>query len=102
MNQNLKVTVVYRDKNLDPTYERSYFLKDYTDMIRMNLIRVISDIEDLIYIMNDNKSKQDWSDDVWVKFQHIKHKILDNAGSIGRLPDDIGGGDNEKTAMGNE
>lgn len=100
MKNNLKVNVVYRDKNLDPTYERSYFLRDYTDMIRMNLIRVISDVEDLIYTMSDNKTKQEWPDSVWVKFQHIKHKILDNAGSIGRLPDDIGGDDNGETAMG--
>lgn len=100
MKNNLKVNVVYRDKNLDPTYERSYFLRDYTDMIRMNLIRVISDVEDLIYMMNENKTKQEWPDNIWVKFQHIKHKILDNAGSIGRLPDDIGGEDNEETAVG--
>lgn len=51
-------------------------------------------------MMNDNKQKEDWPDDVWVKFQHIKHKILDNAGSIGRLPEDIGGGTNGKTAVG--
>lgn len=57
MKNNLKVNVVYRDKNLEPTYERSYFLRDYTDMIRMNLIRVISDVEDLIYTMSDNKTK---------------------------------------------
>lgn len=44
MKNDLKVTVVYRDKHLEPTYERSYFLSDYTDMLRMNLIRVISDV----------------------------------------------------------
>lgn len=101
MREDLKVNVVYRDKNLEPTYEMLYYLNDYTDMIRMNLIRVITDVEDLVYILTNNKTKEDWSDQVWVKFQHIKHKILDNAGSIGRLPNDIiGGDDNGKTAVG--
>lgn len=87
--EDLRVKVVYRDKNLEPTYQRTYLLKDYTDMIRMNLLRVISDVEDLVYITRSGQSKEDWSDDVWVRYQHIRHKLLDNAGSIGRLPEDI-------------
>ena len=90
---NLKVNVVYRDKNLDPVYEKTYALRDYTDMIRMNIMRIITDVEDIVYTANGNLPKDDWSDKTFVAFQHIKHKLLDNAGAIGRLPDEISGGE---------
>ena len=47
---DLKVKVVYRDRNLNPTSEKTYLLHDYTDMLKMDILRVIADIEDLVYI----------------------------------------------------
>lgn len=88
---DLKVKVVYRDRNLNPTSEKTYLLHDYTDMLKMNILRIIADIEDLVYITNGNKPKDEWSDDTWTAFQRIRHKLLDKAGSIGRLPDDLVG-----------
>lgn len=85
---DLKIKVVYRDKNLDPTFIKTYPLRDYTDMLRMNLVHIISDVEDLVY-RTTGKSKDEWDDDTWTRFQHIKHKLLDNAGSISRLPSDL-------------
>lgn len=58
-------------------------------MLRLDLLRVISDVEDLVYRLNDHKPKSEWNDEVWSAFCHIKHKILDKAGDIGRLPENI-------------
>ena len=99
----LKVKVVYRDRDLNPTSEKTYLLRDYTDMLKMDILRAVADVEDLVYITNGNKPKDEWSDDTWTVFQRIRHKLLDKAGSIGRLPNDIiqtGDEHDGKTAMG--
>lgn len=89
MEKKLGVKVVYRNEKLDPVYEMTYSLKEYTDMLRADLLRQITDIEDMQYAVNDNKPKTEWTDDSWVNFCRIKHKLLDKAGDIGRLPENI-------------
>ena len=59
------------------------------DMLRQDLLRLITDVENLCYIANENKSKADWSDQTFEEFSRIKHKLLDKAGDIGRLPENI-------------
>lgn len=66
-----------------------YALNDYTDMMRNDLLRVITDIEDAFYIATGNKGKDEWSDEVWGAFTRIKHKLLDKAGDIGRLTNNL-------------
>ena len=39
--------------------------------------------------MNDNKPCHEWTDESWARYSRIKHKLLDKAGDIGRLPDTI-------------
>lgn len=58
-------------------------------MIRADLLRVITDVEDLVYLLNDNKPKNEWNDESWAAFCRIKHKLLDKAGDVGRLPDNM-------------
>ena len=91
MNENsqLGVRVVYRNKNLDPIYTKTYSFMEYTEMLRTDLLRLVTDIEDLCYAVNGNKSKEEWSDETFAAFNKIKHKILDKAGDIGRLPANI-------------
>lgn len=86
---NIGVKVTYRNEKLDPVYEKSYSLREYTEMIRADLLRLITDVEDMVYRMNGNKPKEEWSDESWEAFCRIKHKILDKAGDIGRLPDNV-------------
>jgi hypothetical protein len=66
-----------------------YPLKDYTDMLSLDLKRIITDIEDLVYMATGSKSKADWPESELLAFEKIKHKILDKAGEIGRLPENI-------------
>ena len=43
-------------------------------MIRADLLRVITDVEDLVYLLNNSKPKNEWSDESWAAFCRIKHK----------------------------
>lgn len=89
MDTNLKVKVVYRNEKQEPVYDKTYGLRDYTDMLRADLLRLVTDVEDLAYLACDNKDKSEWPDDIWAAFCKIKHKLLDKAGDIGRLPENI-------------
>lgn len=82
---DLKVHIAYRNSEGHVVNDRLYNLGDYTDQMRVDLLKVISDVEDLIYLMS-RQSKEDWPDDVWNSFMGIKHKLLDKANDIGRLP----------------
>lgn len=87
--KSLSVKVTYRNKNMDPTYSKVYKLDEYTDMLRTDLLRLITDVENLCYAANDNKPKEEWSDETFSGFCLIKHKLLDKAGDVGRIPENI-------------
>lgn len=84
--QEIFVTVTYRDKDLRPTYTRTYTLPEYADSIRSDLQQLVGEVETLGYLANGNKPKEEWSDESFAAFTRIKHKLLDKAGEIGRLP----------------
>ena len=87
--KSLFVKVTYRNKNMDPTYSKVYKLDEYTDMLRTDLLKLITDVENLCYAANDNKPKEEWSDETFSGFCLIKHKLLDKAGDVGRIPENI-------------
>lgn len=88
-DRRLCVQVVYRNKDMDPVYTKTYSLKEYTDMLRADLLRLVTDVEDLCYAANGNREKTEWSDETFEGFNKIKHKLLDKAGDIARLPENI-------------
>lgn len=85
----LKVNVTYKNRNLKTVQECEYDLSDYATMLGLDLKRIITDIEDMVYLLNGNKSKDDWTEDEIRSFNKIKHKLLDKAGEIERLPHSI-------------
>ena len=87
--QEIIVRVTYRDKDLNPTYTRTYTLPEYADSIRSDLQGLVGDVETLAYLANNNKPKEEWSDASFSAFTRIKHKLLDKAGEIGRLPSNM-------------
>ena len=89
MKDALGVRIVYRNDKLEPTYTKEYSIDEYTELLKLDLLRLITDVEDLIYEVYDGKAKDEWDDRVWVNFCKIKHKLLDKAGDISRLPKNI-------------
>ena len=83
------VRVVYYNAQMQPVCEKRYDLNTYLEYMRSDLLRLISDVEEAIYQANGCKSKEEWPDAVWLGFSKIKHKILDKAGDVGRLADNI-------------
>jgi len=87
--QEIIVKVIYRDKDLNPTYTRTYTLPEYVDSLRSDLQGLVGEVETLGYLANNNKPKEEWSDASFAAFTRIKHKLLDKAGEIGRLPSNM-------------
>jgi len=87
--QEILVRVTYRDKDLQPTYTKTYTLPEYVDTIRADLQGLVGEVETLGYIANKNKPKDEWSDESFAVFSRIKHKLLDKAGEIGRLTSNL-------------
>ena len=98
--ENITVSVTYRNKTMDPVYTKVYTLREYTEMLHSDILKVITDVENLGYIANDDKEKSEWSDETFRLFSRIKHKLLDKAGEIGRIPDNISVGRKEVPAYG--
>lgn len=65
-----------------------YALRDYADMLKTDLHRVISDMEALIYLAT-GQPREAWDDETWSAFSRLRHKLLDKAGEIGRLPESL-------------
>lgn len=83
--QEILVRVTFRDKDLKPTYTKTYTLPEYSEAMRADLQSLVGEVETLGYIANKNKPKEEWSDESFALFTRIKHKLLDKAGEIGRL-----------------
>ena len=90
---NLRVKVIYRNRKMEPIYENDTPLTDYTDSLSMDMKRILSDVEDLVYLANGNKPKEEWSDEETIAFGKIRCKLLDKSGEISRLPGSIYDGD---------
>lgn len=71
---DLGVQVTYRDERLRPRYTKVYPLTQYTEMLRADLTRLVTDVEDLCYTVNGNKSKEEWTEETFSAFTKIKHK----------------------------
>ena len=51
-------------------------------------------------MISGKSNKEDWSDEELAAFEKIKHKLLDKAGEIGRLPENIFDANEEPASMG--
>ncbi len=87
--REIGVRVVFRNRDMEPTYTKTYTLDEYTGLLRQDLLKLIGDVEDLCYAANGNKDKEEWSDETFYRFNKIKHKLLDKAGDVGRIPENI-------------
>jgi hypothetical protein len=58
-------------------------------MLNLELMRLIMEIEDAFYVFSGNKQKEDWSPEMKERFKKIRHKMLDQANAIKRLPQNL-------------
>lgn len=65
---------MYRNEKLEPVYDKVYSIQDYTEMLRADLLRLVTDVEDMAYQASGNRDKSEWSDEIWASFCKIKHK----------------------------
>lgn len=84
-----KVTIQYKNKNLETVVEKEYDLISYTEMLNMELMRLIMEIEDAFYEFSGNKQKEEWTPEMMERFKKIRHKMLDEANAIKRLPQNL-------------
>ena len=87
--KDLGIKVTYRNRDLENVYTKTYSFCEYTEMLHADLLRLVTDIEDLCYTMNGGKPKEEWTDESFAAFNKIKHKLLDKAGDIGRMPENM-------------
>lgn len=84
--KDFQVTVVYKDKNVGAKQLHTYDFDEYAELAGLELKRIIFDVEEAFYEMQDQKSKEDWPPEVLGRFNKIRHKLLDWGNSIARLP----------------
>lgn len=84
-----KVKIEYKNKDLETVVEKEYSFIDYTEMLNLELKRVLMDIEDAFYYLSGNKQKSEWDPELTERFSKIRHKLLDQANAIRRLPQNL-------------
>lgn len=89
MKDECRVQITYRNENLETVCERDYSLEEYLSILRLDLLRIIMDVEDFGYALTSGKPKEMWSQEAQGVFGKIRHKILDKAGEIERLPQNM-------------
>lgn len=83
------VKVEYKNKNLETVVEKEYDFIAYTEMLNLELMRLIMEVEDAFYTFSGNQTKDMWSPEMKERFKKIRHKMLDEANAIKRLPQNL-------------
>lgn len=80
------VKIEYKNEDMETVVEKEYDFIQYTEMLHFNLMRIIGDIEDAFYYLSGNVRKEEWPQELKDRFKKIRHKMLDQANDIKRLP----------------
>lgn len=89
MKSDWIVTIEYKNQDLETVVEKEYDFITYTEMLNVSLMHIISDVEDAFYYFADGKQKKDWPPELMERYKRIRHKLLDEANSIKRLPQNL-------------
>lgn len=85
--QGFSIAIEYRDKDMNKIGESEYSLKDYVEKQRYDMMKILVDIEDIIYEATDKKPKEEWPDRYAQIFKNARHRIFDVANSVCRIPE---------------
>lgn len=83
------VKISYKNRNLENVSVRTYDFQQYAEMVKLELMRIIMDVEDVFYSLQNGKAKEEWDEETMGKFQKIRHKLLDQANAVERLPQNL-------------
>lgn len=75
MGDDMIVKVSYKDRDLNTVREREYTLRNYASMLRVDVQKVIVDIENAMYRLSGNRTKDEWDDGTRLLFSKIRHKL---------------------------
>ena len=89
MNKNYTVLVEYRNRDMEKIGERRYDFQEYADLVALEIKRVILDVEDLLFRIEGQKPKNEWSNENTVDFMKIRHRLLDEANAVSRIPQQL-------------
>lgn len=89
MESDWIVKIEYKNQNMETVVEKEYDFISYTEMIHLALMRIIVEIEDSFYSFSGGKRKEDWPPELTEKFKKIRHKLLDQANAVKRLPQNL-------------
>ena len=85
---DFKVTIEYKNKDLETVVEKEYDFIDYTEKLNIELKRILKDIEEAFCYLS-GKPQNEWNSETVEKFSKIRHKILDEANAVRRLPENL-------------
>lgn len=83
------VKIAYKNRNLENVSSRTYDFQQYAEMVKLELMRIIMDVEDAFYTLQGGKAKEEWDEETMNRFQKIRHKLLDQANAVERLPQNL-------------
>lgn len=89
MLRDFTVHVDYKNKLLEDVDSKSYPLNVYCQELRTKLMHTIMDVENVFYGYQGNRAKEDWDCESAESFQRIRHKLLDTANAIDRIPNNL-------------
>lgn len=89
MRNDYTVNITYKNRALEPVGERSYPFASYCAEQKFNITRTLIDIENVFYHFNNGRPKEMWEKEDQEYFHHIRHKLLDVANNIERLPQNL-------------
>lgn len=74
----MNITIEYKNRNMEIVERETMELNLYCDKLSRDLINILSDLESILNQVNEMEP-----------FLKLRHKLLDVAGSIRRLPDNL-------------
>lgn len=89
MESDFKVTIEYKNKDMETVVEKEYDFITYTQLLYASIMKIVVEIEDSFYYFAGGKQKDDWPEELADRYKKIRHKLLDQANSIKRLPQNL-------------
>ncbi len=85
---DMYIRIVRHNSELEKVAEELYPLNEYCNFLSQGTIGLIQDVENILY-KSFGESKSGWPEGTLESFNAIRHKLLDRAGELRRLPENI-------------